>query len=71
MSGKDEDYAGGTFLRAIDHGLQNIGISRDSNFMKWAHKQEHLRRARIAEREGDYERAAAERKRAESNNYND
>lgn len=56
--GKDSDYGGGQALRFVDGALQFIGVDRDS---------EHLRRAEIAEREGDHERAEAERKRATAN----
>ncbi len=66
-AGKDSDYQGGTFLRSIDKGLQSIGISRNSKVMRKCHAIEHERRAKIAERRGDYETAKAERERARSN----
>ncbi|KAK8842375.1 hypothetical protein M9Y10_025956 [Tritrichomonas musculus] len=65
--GKDSDYGGGQALRFVDRALQFIGVDRDSDFMKKCHEIEHLRRAEIAEREGDHERAEAERKRAAAN----
>lgn len=65
--GEDSDYIGGRFLRIIDKGLQAIGISRDSAFMRKCHEIEHNRRARIAEQQGDHERAEAERQRARDN----
>lgn len=66
-AGKDSDYKGGTILRWFDKGLQAVGVSRDSDFMKFCHEQEHLRRAKIAEKEGDHKRAEAERQRAKDN----
>lgn len=65
--GQDSDYVGGRFLRFIDKGLQAIGISRDSAFMRKCHEIEHNRRAKIAEQQGNHERAEAERQRARDN----
>ena len=70
-AGKDSDYKGGKFLRAIDHGLQKIGVDRDSAFMRKCHEIEHNRRAAIAEKEGDHKRAEAERQRARDNQTGD
>ena len=65
--GADSDYAGGEQLRKIDRALQNMGVSRDSAFMRGAHALEHKRREFIANMQGDKERAKAERERARAN----
>ena len=64
---KDSEYKGGTFLRKVDKGLQRVGIDRNSAFMRKCHAMEHDRRAKIAEKQGDKQRAEAERRRADYN----
>ena len=65
--GHDGQYFGGKALRAVDRGLQKCGLDRNSAPMRKMHEMEHNRRARIAEKQGDHERAEAERKRAAEN----
>ena len=63
-AGRDSQYKGGEFLRWVDKSFQAMGMKRDSWPMRKMHELEHLRRAGIAEREGDLKRAEAERERA-------
>ena len=66
--GKDSQYSGGEFRRKVDKGLQKVlPGGRQNPIIKACHWAEHMYRAHVAEKEGDYGRAEAERQRARSN----